>query len=131
MYYLQTNENASELVHFCRICGNYEAIDSTKNSVNSDAAPHSRKTCVMTTFVNSEHNNDNALSYDAVVTPFTKYDPTLPRVNYILCPNDQCISNQVAESAFKNREVIYMRYDHTSMKYLYLCTHCNSKWRAT
>jgi hypothetical protein len=32
-------------------------------------------------------------------------------------------------SGENNREVIYIRYDDTNMKYVYLCVHCDTTWR--
>ena len=29
----------------------------------------------------------------------------------------------------KEKEVIYLRYDDTNMKYIYLCTHCDQVWK--
>ena len=54
-------------------------------------------------------------------------DPTLPRMYNVKCPNDKCNSN--TDEKFKGPlEVIYIRYDNDKMKYLYMCTHCDTKW---
>jgi DNA-directed RNA polymerase subunit M/transcription elongation factor TFIIS len=36
---------------------------------------------------------------------------------------------QIEASGENNREVIYIRYDDTNMKYVYLCVHCDTTWR--
>ena len=41
-------------------------------------------------------------------------------------------TNQVQATntqATNTQEVIYIRYDDTNMKYVYLCVHCNTTWR--
>ena len=32
------------------------------------------------------------------------------------------------EISSKKAEIIYIRYDDVNMKYIYLCTHCDTKW---
>jgi DNA-directed RNA polymerase subunit M/transcription elongation factor TFIIS len=36
---------------------------------------------------------------------------------------------QSAAAQESSREVIYIRYDDTNMKYVYLCVHCDMTWR--
>ena len=50
------------------------------------------------------------------------YDATLPRVNNIDCKKN------CAESQGKENEVIYIKYDHMNMKYIYFCCHCKEFW---
>ena len=38
-------------------------------------------------------------------------------------------SNEVESSNYKFPEVIYVRYDNANMKYVYICTHCDSIWK--
>ena len=58
------------------------------------------------------------------INEYTKLDPTLPRRNNIPCPNNECDSHKKG----KNSEVIYLRYDDTNMKYIYLCCKCDNSW---
>jgi aspartate carbamoyltransferase regulatory subunit len=46
------------------------------------------------------------------------------------CPNETCITNN-SEFDTKKREIIFIRYDDTQMKYLYLCSHCDCIWKTT
>ena len=64
-------------------------------------------------------------SFNHIINKYTKYDPTLPRINNILCPNPDCETNK----GDKEREIIYIRYDDINMKYVYLCYECNTVWR--
>ena len=100
MYYISiTPEN--ELQYYCRNCGN---IDNTIASEN-----------ICVSKVNVKH---------------TKLDPTLPRIHTMRCPNDECSSNQGGDSAGNKptSEIIYVRYDDTNLKYVYLCAKCDKVW---
>ena len=57
---------------------------------------------------------------------YTKLDPTLPRTNTIRCPNSNCETNKTENA---EREIIYIRYDDTNMKYVYMCSTCDSMWK--
>jgi DNA-directed RNA polymerase subunit M/transcription elongation factor TFIIS len=215
MYYLKIQDEdgviGNTLIYYCRNCGHENKTLSTTNICVSDIQ-----------FRSSEKKYTNS------VNEYTKYDPTLPRINTIKCPNQDCISNgtnggggkeegsskpktmriaksatakktkaetqallvdakaeaealeiKAAKSALKsvnqsaakaqksaaeaktalamaeaklgmlldeeeeeeeenqqvisnekpnNREVIYIRYDDTNMKYVYLCVHCDTTW---
>jgi DNA-directed RNA polymerase subunit M/transcription elongation factor TFIIS len=188
MYYLKIQDEDGKigdtLIYYCRNCGHEDKTLSTTNVCVSDIQ-----------FRTSEKK------YTHIVNEYTKYDPTLPRINTIKCPNQECSSNKMgggagkstdrpkstdrlksteaekaeklAEKAAKSaaraaksaakaaksatkaqthletilsedeegeqqahdaaphgeREVIYIRYDDTNMKYVYLCVHCDMTWR--
>ena len=59
------------------------------------------------------------------VNKYTKLDPTLPRINNVLCPNSECATN----NGDALREIIYIRYDDRNMKYVYLCSECDTIWQ--
>jgi len=121
MYYISiTPEN--ELQYYCRNCGN---IDNTIASEN-----------ICVSKVNMKHTT-TPQTFSQVVNKYTKLDPTLPRIHTIRCPNDECSSNQssgssgVAGGPGTNKpksEIIYVRYDDTNLKYVYLCTKCDKVW---
>jgi hypothetical protein len=200
MYYLKISDEdgniGDTLIYYCRNCGHEDTSLSTSNICVSDMQ-----------LLSSEKK------YTHIVNEYTKFDPTLPRINTIKCPNQECSSNgfaggvgksataeekaskaatkaaekatKAAEKASKaaekavskagpskkgqtkktglsqvleeqaqaemeatiaaedaeqaqaqnetsgenNREVIYIRYDDTNMKYVYLCVHCDTTWR--
>lgn len=112
MYYLKIkDENANSLIYYCRNCGHENDTLTAEN------------VCVSDTQI--KHTEDQ---YIHVVNEYTKYDPTLPRINTIDCPNSKCASNEEGESKFE-REIIYIRYDDTNMKYMYVCAICNTSWK--
>ena len=102
-----SQEDSNNVINYCRNCGNEEDINS-------------QNICV---FKNSVKKNNQ--KYQDYINEFTKLDPTLPRINNIKCPNTDCISNKDE----KKREIIYIRYDDTKIKYIYLCSSCDYVWK--
>ena len=110
MYYIRINEDdPNKLVYYCRHCGNEDDTLS-----NDDIT------------VSKIQIKKDELSFSHIINEYTKLDPTLPRINTILCPNPDCDTNTKSTE----REIIYIRYDDTNMKYIYLCCTCNTVWKA-
>jgi len=111
MYYIKLMETSKkQLAYYCRKCGN-EDTSFTESSV----------------VVSKTNVKQTSKTFDHMINPYTKLDPTLPRSNVIDCPNDACISNR--EDGGVEKEVIYIRYDNDNMKYVYLCSHCDRVWQ--
>jgi len=109
MYYIRINsDNPNKLVYYCRNCGNEDQTLTINNVTVS-------KTVIKKT----------EQSFSHIINKYTKLDPTLPRINTILCPNVECPTNKKD----KEREVIYIRYDDINMKYVYLCCECDTVWQ--
>lgn len=128
MYYLKiSDEDANEIMYFCRCCG-----DKDKNIINSNDS-----FCVSKT-----HIKKTTEVYKNIVNEYTKFDPTLPRINNIKCPNASCLSNVKDEEKGGEEkggeekgekaksEIIYLRYDNNNMKYIYLCSECDYTWKS-
>jgi len=112
MYYIKLEEEeCDKIVYYCRNCGN---IDDKLINVNE---------CIL-----RENINKSEDKYSVHINKFTKLDITLPRINYIKCPNETCETNEPEFDPTK-KEIIFIRYDDTSMKYLYLCSHCDFIWK--
>ena len=110
MYYIKLDgENCDQISYYCRNCGN-----------NNDSIEHGK--CIL-----KENITKNESKFNISINKYTKLDNTLPRINYIKCPNEKCESN-TSEFDVVNREIIYIRYDHINMKYMYLCSHCDFTW---
>ena len=107
MYYLKINDKAV-LIYYCRNCGHEDDLLSSENI------------CVSKTNIVENTNN-----YSHIINEFTKLDNTLPRTTMIKCPNQECKSNMEDIS----REVLYIRYDDINMKYIYMCTVCDTTWK--
>ena len=112
MYYIRiisSPEESDRLEHYCRLCGNKEdnLVDITVS-----------KTII----------KKNEQKYSHIINEYTKLDPTLPRINTIDCPNPECTTNH-DEQARKEKEIIYIRYDDINMKYVYMCSTCDTVWK--
>lgn len=111
MYYIRIgDDDANKLVYYCRKCGNEDQLLAVDNLTVS-------KTLIKKT----------EQSFNHIINKYTKFDPTLPRINNILCPNEKCGTNTDG----KEREIIYIRYDDVNMKYVYLCSTCDHVWQIT
>jgi DNA-directed RNA polymerase subunit M/transcription elongation factor TFIIS len=109
MYYISIDPNDSnKLIYYCRNCGNNDSILSVDNVT-----------------VSSVQLKKSEQEFSHIINKYTKLDPTLPRVSKILCPNPDCNTNTKDEP----REIIYIRYDDQNMKYVYLCSSCDTVWK--
>lgn len=126
MYYVTLSEEDSNVLnYYCRNCGCTES-----NMVSN----------VLTTQL-----NQSVQEFSHIINKYTKLDPTLPRINTVLCPNPDCATNRSAtrergsqneekredqdQGQDEEREIIYIRYDDTNMKYVYLCSTCDTVWK--
>lgn len=109
MYYISINpEDPNKLVYYCRNCGHTDSTISQKDVT-----------------VSKVQLKKTEQEFGHIINKYTKLDPTLPRVSDILCPNADCLTN--VENV--PREIIYIRYDDTNMKYVYLCSTCDVVWK--
>jgi DNA-directed RNA polymerase subunit M/transcription elongation factor TFIIS len=78
MYYLKIRDEdgGNSLNYYCRNCG-HEDTTLTAESI-----------CVSETQLRRSEQK-----YTHMVNEYTKFDPTLPRINTIKCPNQECSSN--------------------------------------
>lgn len=109
VYFIKTNDN-KDLVYFCKACGNEEEQKKEQGSI-----------CII-----DDNKVDDATKYSQYINKYLKYDPTLPRVSNIACPNSKC-----TRKPNEPNEVIYLKYDFTNMKFLYHCVKCEHFWRTT
>lgn len=122
MYYIGISaQDSNKLIYYCRHCGHQDTTISTEGA------------CVIDT-----HYSRGEHQFNHIINKYTKEDPTLPRIYNIPCPNNMCASNiddEISSSAAAATgvkvpvEVIYIRYDNPNMKYLYLCTICDTTWK--
>ena len=108
MYYLKNIEQ-DQLVYYCRHCGNQD--------------------------YNLDQRNFKVFKYDTetkiknkTINEYTKYDPTLPHLSSMKCPNQSCKSNKSENP--EASDVLYIRYDDKNMSYMYMCCLCDFKWKA-
>ena len=109
MYYIRINtDDPNSLVYYCRNCGTEDKSLAITN------------VCVSNLQIKKSEQ-----TFSHIINKYTKLDPTLPRINSILCPNPDCNTNIKNEP----REIIYIRYDDTNMKYVYMCSTCDTVWK--
>jgi DNA-directed RNA polymerase subunit M/transcription elongation factor TFIIS len=109
MYYISISaSDANKLIYYCRNCGHEDNVLSVENVT-----------------VSKMQLKKSEQEFSHIINKYTKLDPTLPRINNVLCPNMNCKTN----TDEIEREIIYIRYDDTNMKYVYLCSSCDTVWK--
>jgi DNA-directed RNA polymerase subunit M/transcription elongation factor TFIIS len=110
MYYIAISEtDGNKLTYYCRNCG------------HKDNTTESEGVCVLKTqFKKTEQK------FNHIINPYTKLDPTLPRITNVRCPNDKCSTNT---NTNKKPNILYMRYNDDQLKYLYMCVECDTTWK--
>lgn len=117
-------------MHFCDDCGNMYYISINEDDPNSlqlycRHCGHKNTTIpIGGTSVSKLVIKGSQQKFSHIINEYTKLDPTLPRIDKILCPNDACGTNTKHDP----REIIYIRYDTKNMKYVYLCSTCDTVW---
>ena len=113
MYYIGINsEDANRLIYYCRNCQHKDETISEEG------------VCVLNT-----QFKQNEQKFNHIMNQYTKLDPTLPRIYNVECPNPECKTNHAVDGEKKSAEVIYMRYDDSNLKYLYICVDCDTTWK--
>lgn len=61
------------------------------------------------------------------IHPHMKHDPSMPLSRDMECPNrESCpVYKNEGEQALE-QSVMYAKYDHDNMRYVYMCTHCDT-----
>ena len=111
----ETNQ-VPEMQYVCKNCGN---IQRGTDDEEDRASRAGQSICVLETRLGEDDSED----YKRYMTPYLKYDPTLPRVSHIICPNTKC------QSPDGSKEVIVVKYDKPNMKYVYCCESCDTLWK--
>jgi DNA-directed RNA polymerase subunit M/transcription elongation factor TFIIS len=93
------------LVYYCRKCGNEQEMQQDHLCVSKIQLKRAEQ------------------KYDNIINEYTKLDLTLPHIYNIPCPNAECTSHKT-----KKNDVVYIRYDDINLKYVYLCTVCDTIW---
>ena len=109
IYYFKISTDDDKSLHYyCRKCG-----DTKKQEKNE---------CITEVTYTKEKNAEQDINV------FLKYDPTIPYSTHIKCPNSLCETNSSEKDKQPNK-VIYYRYDEEQLKYIYMCTVCDSSWK--
>ena len=109
MYYIGISvDDPNVLTYYCRNCK------------HKDETITEEGVCVL----NSQLKKGEQ-KFNHIINEYTKLDPTLPRIYNMNCPNVECKTNKEDKKA----EIIYIRYDDDNLKYLYMCTECDTTWK--
>jgi DNA-directed RNA polymerase subunit M/transcription elongation factor TFIIS len=101
----------ARLQYECRHCHH---VDETTES-----------TSIMVLDNKSAHANDDKTS---IISEFTKYDPTIPRLHNLPCPNAACESH-TPEFGKGMPEILYLRENDEKIMYVYMCCVCDHIWK--
>lgn len=121
MYYIRlSGENKDKLTYYCRKCGHE----------NDEIVGLEENICVSHTDI-----KESKSSYEHIINKYTKLDPTLPHIHNMTCPNVACPSNTTGneskdgDSPLKS-DILYLRYDDANMKFVYICSYCDTVWKS-
>lgn len=105
MFYLNiSQEDSNRLCYSCRHCGNVENVNEASTVVS---------------ILNTETRlKGKQVDFSHIINKYTKYDPTLPVMENGVCPNEKC----------KGTRILYMRYDDENLKFVYICSDCDTYW---
>ena len=110
MYYIKEKsdeEDTQDLIYYCKNCGSEKEIKDglqSKKILSNDCDTIQSK-------------------YLQYINPNIIYDLTIPHVNNVNCTNESC-----TKKATEPNDVMYIKYDHQNIKYLYFCTYCRYFW---
>ena len=54
--------------------------------------------------VKNKNSIPEKINYKLYINPYIKYDPTLPRVNNLVCPNNKCTKKKDEDSLHKTSQ---------------------------
>lgn len=114
------------MVTFCNVCGNMCEMDLTTNdgttccrNCGTKMPFDPKELCVSKVSMRGTTNH-----FENIINEYTIFDPALPHRFDLLCPNVDCPTNKDKKPA----DIVYINYDKVNMKYIYICTNCNTKW---
>lgn len=118
-------------MRFCKNCRNKLSIKTMNEDINKPSVKYVCNSCnyetdkITDNLIYFNRYDIETLGQQGKVNEYTTLDPTLPRIKSIDCPNDKCPtkSNDKLEN-----EIVYIMYDMTNLKYVYICTHCLHRW---
>lgn len=105
----EKDDNEYKVIHNCKKCG-YTADKTDTINTNSCMYYNPNEINKLKYYVKNKHN--------------LKYDPTIPHIDFIPCPNDQCPSRDINT----RNDVLYLNIDDSKLYMLYVCNYCQTHW---
>ena len=113
MYYIGISvEDPNKITYYCRNCKHKD------DNIAEEGV------CVLNTQLKRGEQQ-----FSHIVNKYTKLDPTLPRIYTMQCPNAECSTRIETTDKKKETEIIYLRYDDDNLKYIYICSTCDTVWK--
>lgn len=121
---------------FCKVCDNmlYFKIENVEDEENNELSYYCRKCGYIENINNVELIKD--VTYEKKqnkvinINKNIKYDPTIPHIRNMNCPNIDCKSKKNKEDVdYKEQDIIYYRYNDEDIKYIYMCVVCDTTWK--
>ena len=109
MLYVRDNECVEDVEYFCKYCNFTKSLSNKSKMLSS------------TTY------NNNDINFDSMLNINIEYDKSIPHVNHILCINEK--TNECSKPKNLENDVMYIKYDHKNMNYIYYCTYCKTFWK--
>jgi DNA-directed RNA polymerase subunit M/transcription elongation factor TFIIS len=86
------------------------------------------KTCENMYYIKIDDNNPNSLNFycrncGEVDTSYNSNNITINKTQF----NKDCLTNTNNKN---KKEIIYIRYDDINIKYVYLCSTCQTVWKS-
>jgi DNA-directed RNA polymerase subunit M/transcription elongation factor TFIIS len=120
--------SSASTLHFCPKCHYYLALEIADNTLTrlcrhcGYKQEETQGSLVLETIVQQKASE----GYKILLNEFTRQDPTLPHISNIPCPNNECPSKK----GVSKQDVIIIKSDPVNLKYLYICTVCETQWRS-
>jgi len=133
-------------VKFCPDCETYLVLEISNDENPNKLSSYKCKNCSYKKTVDiskepeykciyKQNYNVNKTNIDKNSLKFLCNDPTLPHVNNIQCPNNDCITNKHIENSellnedkININDVLYLTVNENTLTFLYQCCNCNHTW---
>ena len=118
-------EPKASAIRFCPTCRYYLFLQSGTNTL--------QRVCRNCGYIENDEKGGLVMEtssvtedgYKILVNEFTRYDVRLPHiVKTLKCPEPACKTNKGEGES----DILYIKYDPTNLKYLYICTSCGYQW---
>lgn len=109
MLYIKDNpDDAFDVKLYCKNCNFNKPLSETKESK---------------LIIQNLYNTQNVKDYKNILNDNIIYDPTIPHIDNITCPNGACSRPPDA-----NNDIMYIKVDQTNLKFIYYCVYCKEFW---
>jgi DNA-directed RNA polymerase subunit M/transcription elongation factor TFIIS len=107
MLYIQTSEDdAHDVRYVCKNCNHTKDMPTDR-----------------TVKIFERIHDDSFKSKAQDITKNIEHDPTIPHIQDIKCPNDNCTKSEASAN-----DIMYIKTDSINMTYVYYCVYCKHFW---